>query len=222
MIFLFCIVDPSFLSPVNHLLILKDVSKFYQKHTVFNNLTYRFEGQRYCIVGPNGSGKTTLLMLAAGLESVSAGEVTFNNQAVHLINTKRHLGISSDKIMLPDFLTAQQLLDFHCAQHNCCFPDNLIERLGFSVQLATQVSALSLGSLKKLSLLLALAHQPKCLMLDEPTTGLDHDSRTWLLDFLDNYQGQVIVTSHEESFTENTSYQQVKLAELNRYSNLTR
>jgi len=203
------------------LLILKDVAKFYQKHAVLNNLTYHFEGQRYCVAGPNGSGKTTLLMVAAGLESVSAGEVTFNNQAVNLINTKRYLGISSDKIMLPDFLTAQQLLEFHCSQHDCSFPHTLITHLGFDVQLMTQVSALSLGSLKKLSLLLALAHQPKCLLLDEPTTGLDHDSRAWLLDFLNNYQGQVIVTSHEQSFTDNPLYQQVELAEFNKGSEIT-
>jgi ABC-type multidrug transport system ATPase subunit len=188
---------------------------------VLNSLTYRFEEARYCIIGPNGSGKTTLLMLAAGLESVSAGEVTYNNEAVHLTTTKRYLGISSDKIMLPDFLTAQQLLDFHCSQHECNFPHTIIAHLGFTVQLTTQVSALSLGSLKKLSLLLALAHSPKCLMLDEPTTGLDHDSRLWLLNFLDDYQGQVIVTSHEKIFTESTYYQQIELAELNKYSDLT-
>jgi ABC-2 type transport system ATP-binding protein len=199
----------------------KNVAKFYQKHAVIKNINYHFDGQRYCIVGPNGSGKTTLLMLAAGLESVSAGEITFNDQAVHLIKTKRHLGISSDKIMLPDFLTAQQLLEFHCAQHDCSFPDTLIEHLGFTVQLATQVSALSLGSLKKLSLLLALAHQPQCLLLDEPTTGLDHNSRVWLLDFLNHYQGQVIVTSHEQNFTANPQYQQVALAELNQASEIT-
>jgi ABC-type multidrug transport system ATPase subunit len=160
-------------------------------------------------------------MLAAGLEPLSAGDITFNEQSVYLVNTKRYLGISSDKIILPDFLTAQQLLEFHCAQHDCTFPIDLISRLGFNAQLKTQVSDLSLGSLKKISLLLALAHQPKCLMLDEPTTGLDFNSRTWLLDFLNNYTGQVIVTSHEQSFTENPHYQHVDLTELNKISDIT-
>ena len=197
------------------MLILKNVSKLYKKHAVLSGLTYQFKGQRYCIVGPNGSGKTTLLMLAAGLESVSAGEVTIDGQSVHLTNTKRHLGISSDKIMLPDFLTAQQLLEFHCSQHGCSLPTMLISNLGFTAQLSTQVADLSLGSLKKISLLLALAHEPMCLLLDEPTTGLDHYSRVWLLDFLINYHGQIIVTSHEEVFTENKLYQRIELAQLN-------
>ena len=211
---------PIILSLGNHLLILRDVSKFYQKNAVLQDLTFHFDGQRYCVVGPNGSGKTTLLMLAAGLETVSAGQITFNGQPVHLAKTKRHLGISSDKIILPDFLTAQQLLEYHCSQHNCSYPTALIDHLEFTAQLTTQVSALSLGSLKKLSLLLALAHQPKCLMLDEPTTGLDHNSRLWLFDYIEHYPGQIIVTSHEKCFTENSHNQQVVLAELNQHCNI--
>ena len=200
------------------MLILSNVSKFYQKNAVLQDITYQFDGQKYCIVGPNGCGKTTLLMLTAGLEKVSAGEITFDGQLVHLANTKRHLGISSDRIVLPDFLTAQQLLEYHCSQHKCSYPTTLIEHLEFTAQLTTQVSALSLGSLKKVSLLLALAHQPKCLMLDEPTTGLDHNSRVWLLDYIQNYQGQILVTSHEKCFTENPHFQQVVLAEMNQCS----
>lgn len=193
---------------------LNKVSKFYQKNEVIKNITYSFTEQRYCIIGANGSGKTTLLMLVAGLEPVSAGQVTYNEQSVHLAKTKRHLGISSDKILLPEFLTAQQLLEFHCSQHKCSFPDALINHLGFTPQLATKVVKLSLGSLKKTSLLLALAHQPQYLLLDEPTTGLDHNSREWLLDYLDSYQGQIIVTSHEEVFTKNSGFQQIVLSDL--------
>jgi len=217
---LFCIVVLSFKSPVNHLLILNNVSKFYQKNAVLKGVNFHFDKQRYCIIGPNGIGKTTLLMLAAGLENSSVGEITFNEKSVYLTENKRLMGISSDKISLPEFLTAQQLLEYHCSQHNCPFPTLLISNLGLSAQLTTQISALSLGGLKKISLLLAIAHQPKCLLLDEPTTGLDAKSREWLLDFLNSYQGQVIVTSHEQSFTENHHYQCVELTELNKFSDL--
>jgi ABC-type multidrug transport system ATPase subunit len=197
------------------LLKLNDISKNYQNKFVINKLTFHFYGKRYCIVGSNGSGKTTLLMLAAGLEMVSSGQVTLDGEPINSCDTKRVIGVSSDKIMLPDFLTPQQLLEFHCSQHNCLFPNTLINHLGFSEHLTTQICDLSLGNLKKISLLLALAHQPKCLLLDEPTTGLDHTSRVWLFDYLTNYQGQIIVTSHEEIFTANTHYQQVTMSELN-------
>jgi ABC-type multidrug transport system ATPase subunit len=203
------------------LLILKEVSKLYQKNVVLNGVSYRFDEQKYCIVGPNGIGKTTLLILAAGLEKLSGGEVTFNGESVFLTDTKRQLGISSDKIKLPMFLTAQQLLEFHCSQHNCPFPTILISHLRFTDQLTTQVSSLSLGNLKKISLLLAIAHHPKCLLLDEPTTGLDSNSREWLLGFLNQYQGQIIVTSHETVFTESASYKPVYLSQLNKYIDIS-
>jgi len=203
------------------LLILKDVSKLYQKNVVLNGVSYHFSDKKYCIVGPNGIGKTTVLMLAAGLESLSGGEVTFNDKSVFLTETKRYLGISSDKINLPGFLTAQQLLELHCSQHRCPFPTILINHLGFSAQLATQVSSLSLGNLKKVSLLLAVAHNPLCLLLDEPTTGLDSNSREWLLSFLNQYHGQVIVTSHEKVFTESAYYEHVDLTQLHKCNDIT-
>ncbi|WDE08886.1 ABC transporter ATP-binding protein [Thalassomonas viridans] len=199
------------------MLLLENVSKSYQKNQVINNLTYRFDEDRYCITGPNGSGKTTLLMLAAGLEMVSSGRIILDGAPVYSALAKRRLGISSDKILLPDFLTPQQLLEFHCAQHHRRFPEDLIEMLDFAGQLTTRVSALSLGNLKKISLMLALVHEPEYLLLDEPTTGLDHQSRDWFLDYLDNYPGRIIVTSHEESFTANEYYLRVLLSELNQY-----
>jgi ABC-2 type transport system ATP-binding protein len=197
------------------LLIVNNITKYYQNHNVLSNINFQFEQQRYCISGPNGSGKTTLLMLLAGLESITAGSITFDGHLVGSVVSKRLMGISSDKIALPDFLTGQQLLELHCQQHNCEFPHALIRYLEFGIQLTTPISALSLGNLKKTSLLLALAHQPKCLLLDEPTTGLDSLSRNWLLTYLTEYPGQIIVTSHEASFSQNSDYQQVSLTDLN-------
>lgn len=203
------------------MLLLSEVSKSYQKNAVINQLSYQFDKQRYCIIGPNGSGKTTLLMLMAGLEMASSGKITFDDNPISSVQTKRRLGISSDKIILPDFLTPRQLLEFHCSQHGCPYPTKLIQHLGFTGQLATRVAALSLGNLKKISLLLALAHQTQYLLLDEPTTGLDHQSRVWLLAYLDNYPGTIIVTSHEQSFTKNEHYQSIFLNELNQGSSIT-
>lgn len=195
--------------------ILKKVTKSYENHLIIDNLFYTFNKDKYCLFGPNGSGKSTLLMLMSGIENFDSGSITFNEQTVNSIDVKRKIGVSSDKILLPDFLTPQQLLEFHCAEQQCVFPTEFITSLNFTHQLSTKVSQLSLGNLKKTSLLLALAHNPLCLILDEPTTGLEHQSRVWLLDYLDQYQGQVIVASHEENFLSNSEYHQINLLELN-------
>ncbi len=199
----------------HHLLKLDNLSKFYKNTQVLQNINYIFDQRRYCIIGANGCGKTTLLMLAAGLEEPTTGIVAFNDESVDSVTSKRLRGISSDKIILPDFLTPKQLLDLHCQQNHCIFPSALIDHLNFANQLSSQINALSLGNLKKISLLLALAHQPKLLLLDEPTTGLDKESRTWLLHYLDQYQGNIIVTSHEEYFTKSKQYKQVSITSLN-------
>jgi len=190
------------------------VTKSYQQKVVLNDISFNFKQQRYCIVGPNGSGKTTLLMLAAGLEKPDSGVVMYSEAAVHNEEVKKNIGVSSDRIVLPQFLTAKQLLEFHCSQHQCPYPHEYIEKLNFNVQLTTLVSALSLGNLKKISLLLAISHHPCHLLLDEPTTGLDKQSRVWLLNFLAEFSGQLIVTSHEECFVNNADFHQLSIVDL--------
>jgi len=216
------------------MLSFEHVDKRFTNKVIFSQFSYHFKQSHYCIAGINGIGKTTLLLMAAGIENADKGNITFNNLNAFDVNTKKNIGISSDKILLPEFLTAQQLINFHCQQHQIAFPDNLLTSLNFAAQLHNKVSELSLGNSKKLSLILALSHQPKCLLLDEPSTGLDHASREWLLDYLHCYasentnnadkhihkkddnalQRQIIVTSHEDDFLQDACYTQLSFAEL--------
>ena len=189
------------------------VSKRFSKKIIVQQFSYHFDQAHYCIAGENGIGKTTLLLMAAGLEAIDSGKVLFEQNIITSITAKQNIGISSDKILLPQFLNAQQLINFHCQQHHIEFPNILVTALNFNEQLNKKVQELSLGNSKKLSLILALAHQPKCLLLDEPSTGLDHHSRTWLLNYLRNYphhtQRQIIVTSHEDDFIHDQQYTQL-------------
>lgn len=198
----------------NQLLEIIKLSKSYLGHQVFSELDLQFSQQKYCIVGENGCGKTTLLLLAAGLEPACSGEILIDKKPVTEKAVRFDIGISSDRIVLPEFLTSKQLLDFHCQQFCCPFPEELIKALHFAKQLTKPIKGLSLGSLKKISLLLALCHQPKYLLLDEPTTGLDKLSREWLLAYLQRYNGCLIVTSHEACFIDNTDYRQINLLQL--------
>lgn len=196
------------------LLELRKLSKSYLGHQVFSNLDLQFTQQKYCVVGENGCGKTTLLLLAAGLEQACSGAILLDNKDITDKVVKYDIGISSDRITLPEFLNSKQLLDFHCAQFACAFPVAFIEALHFSKQLTKPIKDLSLGSLKKVSLLLALCHQPKYLLLDEPTTGLDKLSRAWLLDYLKGFNGCLIVTSHETCFIDDANFRQINLQQL--------
>jgi ABC-type multidrug transport system ATPase subunit len=217
------------------MLSFEHVDKRFANKVIFSQFSYHFNHSHYCIAGINGIGKTTLLLMAAGIEKADKGDITLNHLNVFDVNAKKDIGISSDKVLLPEFLTAQQLINFHCQQHQIPFPENLLTSLNFTAQLRNKVSELSLGNSKKLSLILALSHQPKCLLLDEPSTGLDHDSREWLLDYLHGYTNkntnkankhihknaenspskrQIIVTSHEDDFLKDLSYTQLSFSEL--------
>ena len=196
------------------MLVAHNLFKKFENKTILNSINVSFKRKHYCISGVNGCGKTTLLTILAGIEPATAGKVTLNNANINSAITRKKVGISSDRIVMPEFLSAEQLIRFHCQQYHCAYPTDIINALFFDIQLPNLVNALSLGSLKKLSLILALAHRPECLLLDEPTTGLDSASRQWLLSYIANYQGIVIVTSHEPDFIDNPQYHQLPFKQL--------
>lgn len=187
------------------MLVFNQVSQYHGNQCVFRNLSLTIEAPRVCITGPNGVGKTTLLLLAAGLTSPREGSITFQQQNVALPCSKRNIGISASKIALPSFMTVKELLNFHALQFGCNAYETWITQFGLEEYLATKVENLSLGNHKKLSLVTALMHQPGLLLLDEPSNGLDEQSRHVLKDLLTNYPGQVVMASHESEFWDNVS-----------------
>ena len=101
------------------MLVFENISHYYQNRCVFNNFSIEINEPRVLVSGPNGSGKTTLLMLAAGLITPDEGKVNFDLQSVLMTESKKHIGISASKVVLPGFLTVAELLDFHERQFKC-------------------------------------------------------------------------------------------------------
>ncbi|MEP2651682.1 MAG: ABC transporter ATP-binding protein [Paraglaciecola sp.] len=179
------------------MLSLENISHRFANHSLFSNITLQITEPRILITGSNGSGKTTLLMIAAGLISPTSGTANFNGQAVKRLDVKKQIGISANKIVLPEFYTVREFLQFHCEQFGCALDEYWLHAFGLDVFLQTKVSDLSLGNHKKLSLLTAILHKPKLLLLDEPTNGLDTQARTALDSLFKGYTGQIIIASHD-------------------------
>jgi ABC-2 type transport system ATP-binding protein len=144
------------------------------------------------IVGENGTGKSTLLRILAGEQRPDRGGV-FRQGAV---------GYCPQTIILNDALTVDQHLDFFRAAYNTVDPhhaDELIVKLGYQSYRKELVGNLSGGTKQKLNLTLALMHQPKLLLLDEPYQGFDWETylRFWdLVIDLRAHGCAVLVISH--------------------------
>lgn len=179
---------------------INNLNKRFASAHVFENYSKLLQSKRVCLQAANGKGKTTLLMMLAGLEKPQSGQVLYNNEA--LKSPQNDISIASDRIALPDFLTARQVIELSCKALKKEMPEQLITGFNFTEHLNTRFSALSSGNQKKCQLITAFLKQAPFLLLDEPSAALDQTSIQFLLTLLDGYlddkpNGQVIITSHE-------------------------
>ncbi len=140
------------------------------------------QGEIFALLGPNGSGKTSTLESLEGLRQPDGG--TLRVGGVDPTRQQRKLrnviGVQLQTSSLPPAMTADEAMKFFCAYHGVAPREDLIERLGLSEKRGTQYGQLSVGQQRRLALAIAVAHGPKVLFLDEPTAGLDVQSRAEL------------------------------------------
>jgi ABC-2 type transport system ATP-binding protein len=141
-------------------------------------------GQMWGLLGPNGAGKTTLFRILMGILKASSGSATVAGLDVFdaSLQVKRVLGFLPDEPMFHSYMTGREIFDLTSSLHGIgpqisyTRMQSLIVRLQMREALGKFADDYSRGMKKKLGLLLALLHQPKLLILDEPTNGLDVES----------------------------------------------
>jgi ABC-2 type transport system ATP-binding protein len=162
-------------------------------------------GQMWGLLGPNGAGKTTLFRVLMGILKATSGNARIAGMDVfeQRIEVKRVLGFLPDEPMFHSYLTGREILDLSAAMHGLdpskvmqrMLP--LIERMQLRDALGQFADDYSRGMKKKLGLLLALLHEPRLLILDEPTNGLDVESTALFFELMREQQtaGTTIVFS---------------------------
>ncbi|MGI8650139.1 MAG: ATP-binding cassette domain-containing protein [Rubrobacter sp.] len=148
------------------------------------------EGEVYGFLGPNGAGKSTTVLMLTTLLPPTGGTARVNGyDIVQQSNLVREsIGAALQEAALDPFLTGREHMNLQAALHG--FPrkerkrrgDELLERVGLDHAADRKVKGYSGGMKRRLDLALALIHTPKILFLDEPTTGLDPQSRSALWD----------------------------------------
>lgn len=163
------------------------------------------KGEIFGFLGPNGAGKTTTLSILEGLRKADGGRVNILGWDVGR-NTgaiKRRIGVQLQSTsLLPDLTVFEQLQLF--ARLYGCRPGrrelaSLLAQVGLAEKVSVLPEHLSGGQQQRLSLALALINQPQIVFLDEPTTGLDPQSRRMLWDIireLQSYGKTVVLTTH--------------------------
>ena len=139
-------------------------------------------GEIVTLIGVNGAGKTTLLRILSGITSAEIGQVQFNNIPSRDDPSfyRRQIGVVLHAPMLYGNLSARENLRFFSRLYQLPHPEERIDELLQMVNLRSRandmVRVFSRGMQQRLSIARALLHDPACLLLDEPYTGLDQDS----------------------------------------------
>ena len=165
------------------------------------DLTVR-RGECFGLLGPNGAGKTTTIEILEGLLHADDGAVTVlgQNWQHDAVALRRRLGIQLQETQLADKLTVQETLRlFRSFYPDGPAVDELLDIVELKAKRGAWVSKLSGGQKQRLSVACALAGRPELLFLDEPTTGLDPQSRRQLWEVLERFReggGTILITTH--------------------------
>lgn len=193
---------------MNQLLTVKNLSKRFKDKQVLNNVSFAVEpGEIFCILGPNGAGKsTTIHILTSALKS-DGGEIFFQNKTIkkQLKAYKNAIGIVPQDLSLYEELSAESNLRFFAALYGLKGDkldkavDEALIFSGLKSRRKDKVKTFSGGMKRRLNIACAIAHKPSMVIMDEPTVGIDPQSRNHILDSIIKLKEEgmsIIYTTH--------------------------
>lgn len=185
---------------------VKQVSKSFGKKEVLSNIDLTVKpGEIYGLIGPSGSGKTTLVKIIVGMDSPSKGDVEVLGDKVPNLKVLQKVGYMAQSDALYPELTGEENLAFFASlfglkkgeqKQRIAYAADLVN---LTSDLSKKVAAYSGGMKRRLSLAIALIHDPQLLVLDEPTVGIDPELRLsiWNELFWLRTEGKtILVTTH--------------------------
>lgn len=185
---------------------LKNVTKNIRGRTIIDDLSFTIrEGEVFGFLGPNGAGKTTTIRMMVGLMKLSKGDVLICGQSITKEYAKaiKHIGAIVENPELYKFLSGYKNLQQYARMVKGVTKekiDEVVELVGLTDRIHDKVKTYSLGMRQRLGLAQCLLHDPKVLILDEPTNGLDPAGIREIRDHLKKLTRErgmaVIVSSH--------------------------
>jgi len=150
------------------------------------------EGEIYGLLGPNGAGKSTAISIISGLIPPSSGSISINNMdlSTNLLDIKKILGVVPQEVSLYKELSAYDNLMFFGSLYGLKGNElkrrveETLELVGLSHRRKEPIQKFSGGMMRRLNLACGIIHKPKVLLLDEPTVGLDPQTRLNILEHI--------------------------------------
>ncbi len=183
------------------------LTKYFHEVTALNGIDFEIpQGQTFGLLGPNGAGKTTAISILCGLLTPDRGTVSLAGQTDPTRPEVRQvLGLAPQSLALYEELSAQQNLNYFGKLYGYS-GKALAQRVDYCLEVAQlterrkhRVSTFSGGMKRRLNLACALLHEPKILLLDEPTVGVDPQSRNLIFETIENFKqdgATVLYTTH--------------------------
>lgn len=198
-----------------------DVHSMKQTAIVMENLVKKFEdvtavdeislevpkGELFGLLGPNGAGKTTMINILCGLVKPTSGSAAVGGYDVQkkTVEVKELIGVCPQETAIYPYLTGSENVELFGNLHTMnketlkARRDLLLEKMGLTQDAKRKTEKYSGGMKRRLSLILALIHDPQIAFLDEPTVAMDPQSRRAVWDFIKDLKGEgktVILTTH--------------------------
>jgi len=177
--------------------------KGYGEKRAVDDLSFHVrKGTIFGLLGPNGAGKTTTLECIEGLRKQTSGSICVAgiNPQSHSGELYKTIGVQLQSSGIPEMMTCREAVNFFGRYHGVKPTDELLIRLGLREKLNAPYHTLSVGQQRRLSLVIAAVHEPQILFLDEPTAGLDVQSRIELHAMIREFKDRgrtVILATHD-------------------------
>ncbi|MFD2442980.1 ABC transporter ATP-binding protein [Bacillus sp. CGMCC 1.16607] len=190
------------------MLVVSEIKKSFDKKEVVRGVSFTVnKGESFGLLGPNGAGKSTTISMICGLLAYDSGEITVGGSSVKKkpMDIKKKIGVVPQEIALYPTMTAKENLLFWGRMYGLTGSqakkrsDEVLEYVGLSDRAKHKIETFSGGMKRRINIGASLMHEPELLIMDEPTVGIDPQSRNHILETVKklNQNGMtVIYTSH--------------------------
>jgi len=180
---------------------VQNVTKKYGKKVALNSVSFNIDcGERYALLGPNGAGKSTTLKILAGLLKPDEGKVSIFGYPPDSIEARKLMGYLPEDASPYRVLSVRENLEYIGALRGV---EDLNDRVNFLIDIfelkefeKARVSSISRGNMQKLALALALIHNPKIILFDEPLNYLDIPMQEKVINILNSLNLTALISTH--------------------------